>query len=172
MRVTVPGSALDESIGSPPRGIDPWVSHGSGNQGRGGRGMARRLTGTMLDGPVQAPPLGSLTSVDVYISSQCNRRCTYCFLPAEFFSSGARMGREEFAGVVNWCQQQGIGEMTLLGGEPSLHRYFPEKVKRAHGQGLQVRVVTNGHRQFRRLLTDGSIEPRHLSRVAVSLDSL
>ena len=134
--------------------------------------MARRLTGLTLDGQVQAPPPGSLTSVDVYISSQCNRRCTYCFLPAEFFSSGVRMGLDEFAGVVNWCQQQGVGEITLLGGEPSLHRYFPKMVKQAYGQGLQVRVVTNGHQQFRRLLADGSIDPRHLSRVAVSLDSL
>src|SRR5215470_5782055 len=145
MRVTVPGSALDESIGSPPRGIDPWVSHGSGNQGRGGRGMARRLTGTMLDGPVQAPPTGSLTSVDVYISSQCNRRCTYCFLPADFFSSGIKMSLEEFSGAVDWSRRYGISEITLLGGEPSLHPAFPAMVRLAHDRGLQVRVVTNGH---------------------------
>src|SRR5690242_3285583 len=106
----------------------------------GGRGMARDLGSLTLDGPVHVPPPGSLTSVDVYISSQCNRRCTYCFLPAEFFSSGIRMGLEEFAGVVNWCQRQGVGEITLLGGEPSLHRDFAKMVKRSHDQGLQVRV--------------------------------
>jgi MoaA/NifB/PqqE/SkfB family radical SAM enzyme len=82
------------------------------------------------------------------------------------------MGLEEFAGVVNWCRQQGVGEITLLGGEPSLHRDFPEMVKRAYHQGLHVRVVTNGHQRFRRLLADEWIDPRHLSRVAVSLDSL
>ena len=134
--------------------------------------MARDVGSLTLDGPVHAPPPGSLTSVDVYISSQCNRRCTYCFLPAEFFSSGVKMDIEEFAGVVEWSRQQGVTEITLLGGEPSLHRSFAGMVRLAHGQGLDVRVVTNGHPRFRRLLADGSVDPRHLSRVAVSLDSL
>ena len=44
-------------------------------------------------------PNGQLASIDVYITSQCNRRCTYCFLPAEFFTSGMRMNMERFAGV-------------------------------------------------------------------------
>src|SRR5258708_38236761 len=62
-------------------------------------------------------PEGRLSSVDVYITSQCNRRCTYCFLPPEFFSSGARMNLHRFAGVVSWSQHEGVREITLLGGE-------------------------------------------------------
>ena len=59
--------------------------------------MIQRLTGTATD---EAPrlstadhliPAGNLTSVDIYISSQCNRRCTYCFLSSDFFVSGSRM---------------------------------------------------------------------------------
>lgn len=134
--------------------------------------MARRLTGTTLCGPVHAPSPGSLTSVDVYISSQCNRRCTYCFLPADFFSSGIKMDIAEFAGVVEWSRQQGVTEITLLGGEPSLHRSFADMVRMAHGRGLKVRVVTNGHKRFRQLIEDRVVDPRQLSRVAVSFDSL
>jgi MoaA/NifB/PqqE/SkfB family radical SAM enzyme len=133
--------------------------------------MARRLTGTTLCGPAHAP-LGSLTSVDVYISSQCNRRCTYCFLPADFFSSGVKMDIREFAGIVEWSKQQGVTEITLLGGEPSLHRPFADMVRLAHDRGLKVRVVTNGHKRFRQLIEQGAVDPGHLSRVAVSFDSL
>ena len=114
---------------------------------------------------------GRLESVDVYITSQCNRRCTYCFLPVEFFASGARMSMDQFAGVVRWCQQQGVREVTLLGGEPSLHPSFADMISHAVGQQLEVRVVTNGARRFRRLLADPELR-KGLSRVAVSLDTV
>lgn len=134
--------------------------------------VAQRLLGTAFHDVVR-PPLGhGLTSVDVYVTSQCNRRCTYCFLPSEFFASGARMSLDAFSGVVTWCLRHGVGEITLLGGEPSLHPSFAEMVAAASGQGLDVRVVTNGARRFRRLMEDGVVGPDNLSRVAVSLDTL
>ena len=134
--------------------------------------MAPRVPGTELDVPPLIVPAGNLASVDVYITSQCNRRCSYCFLPADFFDSGARMSFESFSGLVRWSQHNGVGEITLLGGEPSLHPSFPDMISHASGQGLDVRVVTNGARSFQRLLADGTIGPGNLARVAVSLDSL
>jgi MoaA/NifB/PqqE/SkfB family radical SAM enzyme len=131
-----------------------------------------RLSGTVLDVPSQLSPTGSLTSVDIYISSQCNRRCTYCFLPPEYFSSGARMSVDRFSDILRWSRRQGVREVTLLGGEPSLHPSFADMVHLASGQGMDVRVVTNGARRFRRFLREGSLGPRQLTRVAVSLDSL
>jgi MoaA/NifB/PqqE/SkfB family radical SAM enzyme len=132
----------------------------------------QRLVGTAFDGLVELPAGHDLQSVDVYITSQCNRRCTYCFLPSDFFSSGRRMSVEAFSDVVAWCRRHHVGEITFLGGEPSLHPAFPEMVVLAHGQGLAVRVVTNGARPFRRLMEDGLIGRHNLSRVAVSLDTL
>jgi MoaA/NifB/PqqE/SkfB family radical SAM enzyme len=134
--------------------------------------VEQRLLGTAFHDVVR-PPLGhGLTSVDVYVTSQCNRRCTYCFLPSEFFASGAQMSLDAFSGVLTWCLRHGVREITLLGGEPSLHPSFAEMVAAATGQGLDVRVVTNGARRFRRLMEDGVIGPDNLSRVAVSLDTL
>lgn len=115
---------------------------------------------------------GRLASVDVYITSQCNRRCTYCFLPVGFFASGDRMSLDRFAEVVSWCHRHSVREITLLGGEPSLHPSFAAMVSHATAQGLEVRVVTNGTRRFRQLLADDAIGKRNLSRVAVSLDTL
>jgi MoaA/NifB/PqqE/SkfB family radical SAM enzyme len=121
---------------------------------------------------VELPPGHGLISVDVYVTSQCNRRCTYCFLPSDFFASGLRMSLDAFSGVVAWCQRQNVRELTFLGGEPSLHPSFPEMVTQARDGGLDVRVVTNGVRRFRHLLESGRIKPRDLSRVAVSLDTM
>jgi MoaA/NifB/PqqE/SkfB family radical SAM enzyme len=133
--------------------------------------MAQCVTGAALDVP-PVVPTGALTSVDVYISSQCNRRCTYCFLPPDFFASGKRMSVASFSGIVSWSKRHGIPEITLLGGEPSLHPSFAEMVRIASRNEMEVRVVTNGARRFRRLLADGVIAARDLARVAVSLDCL
>jgi MoaA/NifB/PqqE/SkfB family radical SAM enzyme len=134
--------------------------------------MPRRLPGTTLDAPLQQSPGGNLASVDVYITAQCNRRCTYCFMPPDFFSSGMRMSVGSFSGVVGWSQRHGVREITLLGGEPSLHPSFADMVRLASGRGMDVRVVTNGARRFRRLLEEGLVDPVNLSRVAVSMDTL
>lgn len=134
--------------------------------------MAQRLAGTAFHGLVELSPGHDLKSVDVYVTSQCNRRCTYCFLPSDFFASGMRMTLEAFSDVVSWCLRYAVKEITFLGGEPSLHPSFADMVALASGRGLAVRVVTNGARRFRRLMESGLTGPQNLSRVAVSLDSL
>ncbi|HEY5360369.1 MAG TPA: radical SAM protein [Streptosporangiaceae bacterium] len=134
--------------------------------------MAQRLMGTAFHGLVELPPGHNLKSVDVYVTSQCNRRCTYCFLPSDFFASGLRMSIEAYSDVMAWCLRYRVGEITFLGGEPSLHPSFADMVSLASGQGLDVRVVTNGAPRFRQLMESGLIGPHNLSRVAVSLDTL
>jgi MoaA/NifB/PqqE/SkfB family radical SAM enzyme len=134
--------------------------------------VAQRLMGTAFHDLVELPPGHNLTSVDVYVTSQCNRHCTYCFLPSDFFASGLRMSLDAFSDVATWCVRHDIDEITFLGGEPSLHPSFPEMVSLASDRGLKVRVVTNGARRFRRLLENVEIKPQSLSRVAVSLDTL
>jgi len=115
---------------------------------------------------------GHLTSVDVYITSQCNRRCTYCFLTADFLASRTHMSIDLYDRILAWSRKHGAGEITLLGGEPSLHPEFTKMVTMAHGAGMNVRVVTNGTKRFRRLIESLEIGPDQLSRVAVSLDSI
>ena len=162
--------AIRERPPTPDQG-SPMPVQGRWSGSYAGQGMPHRLSGT-LNVPRQLSPDGNLTSVDVYISSQCNRRCTYCFLPSDFFSSGVRMSLDSFSGVVSWGWRHGVREVTLLGGEPSLHPSFVEMVSLAARQEMEVRVVTNGARRFRRLLAEEAIGPFNLARVAVSLDSL
>jgi MoaA/NifB/PqqE/SkfB family radical SAM enzyme len=82
------------------------------------------------------------------------------------------MSLDRFSGVLSWSELHGVEEITLLGGEPSLHPSFADMVALVSGCRMKVRVVTNGSRRFRRLLTDGVIGPDNLNRVAVSMDSL
>lgn len=82
------------------------------------------------------------------------------------------MSMSRFTTVVDWSQRYGAGEITLLDGEPSLHTSFVDMVNLTSTRGLSVRVVTNGARRFRRLLSDGMVGSHNLSRVAVSLDTM
>jgi molybdenum cofactor biosynthesis enzyme MoaA len=118
------------------------------------------------------PTIGHLASVDVYITSQCNRHCTYCFLSSDFFASRAQMSLDLYRGILDWSRRRGIGEITLLGGEPSLHPNFAKMVTMARDEDMNLRVVTNGTHRFRKLISSLEITPGMLSRVAVSLDSM
>jgi molybdenum cofactor biosynthesis enzyme MoaA len=110
-----------------------------------------------------------LDSVDVYLTSFCNRRCTYCFLPDSYFDSRIHMPAETVEAIVGWAAQ-GAEEITLLGGEPALHPAFAEIVVRTAGTPIRVRTVTNGSHRFRAAFRRDDVRAA-LDRVAVSLDA-
>jgi MoaA/NifB/PqqE/SkfB family radical SAM enzyme len=108
-----------------------------------------------------------LDSIDLYITSICNRRCTFCFLSDDFLGNGERMPVQTVAGIVRWAGS--AEEITLLGGEPAAHPDFAEIVAlsaRTH----RVRTVTNGSRRFRAALSNPAVAAG-LDRVAVSIDA-
>jgi MoaA/NifB/PqqE/SkfB family radical SAM enzyme len=110
----------------------------------------------------------NLSNVDIYINSRCNRRCAYCFLPDEFFATRQQISIEVADAIISWCQGA-IREVTLLGGEPSLHPRIADIAELVASSGLNLRVVTNGSPPFRKLLNHRSFI-RCLRSVAVSLD--
>jgi MoaA/NifB/PqqE/SkfB family radical SAM enzyme len=107
-----------------------------------------------------------LESIDLYITSRCNRRCSYCFLPDAYFDRTQHMTPATVAAIVGWASG-GATEITVLGGEPALHPEFVTIV-RDSAAAIRVRTVTNGSRQFRAALP--AVHDA-LSRVAVSLDA-
>ena len=110
-----------------------------------------------------------LDSIDLYLTSSCNRRCTYCFLPDSYFDSRAQMSLDMVRSIVEWSYGT-ANEVTLLGGEPALHPSFAQIVRLAAQAAPRVRTVTNGSRRFRTALADQSVRSG-LNRVAVSLDA-
>ncbi len=119
--------------------------------------------------PVE-PALGALHSIDLFVTTRCNRRCDYCFLPAEYFDSGLAMSDELFASTIAWARRVGVQEVTLLGGEASLDPRLPRMLDDIQAAGLRTRLVTNGARPFRNAVERGAIGRHNLDRVAVSLD--
>ncbi|MET7418877.1 radical SAM protein [Dactylosporangium sp. NPDC005555] len=108
-----------------------------------------------------------LESIDLYITSRCNRRCTYCFLPDAYFDRTRHMPPSTVAAIVAWASGSAT-EITVLGGEPALHPQFTAIVRDTAAAPVRVRTVTNGSRHFRAALP---AVHEALSRVAVSLDA-
>jgi Radical SAM superfamily len=90
------------------------------------------------------------------ISSVCNQKCAYCFTVDHFQDrreaedgTGPRV-EERFLPVdafqerLEFLKRSGIGEVRLLGGEPTLHPQFGELVECARAAGMRVVVFTNG----------------------------
>jgi MoaA/NifB/PqqE/SkfB family radical SAM enzyme len=112
-------------------------------------------------------PVGS---IDLYLTSICNRKCAYCFLGDSFFSTKQNIGVERVREILAWAAGSSIQEITLLGGEPALHPDFSTIVCLIRAANLRARTVTNGSPRFRRALRDPLVAAG-IGRVAVSLDA-
>ena len=111
-----------------------------------------------------------LSSIDLYLTSACNRKCTYCFLSDSFLSTWRNMPVTMVRDVLDWAAGSSIKEITLLGGEPALHPEFAAIVSLIGRSGLRSRTVTNGSHRFRKAIRDPAIDAS-IGRVAVSLDA-
>lgn len=124
-----------------------------------------------VPGPTVSPHDFKLRSIDLYLTSSCNRRCSYCFLTDGYLSSGTRMSLDDIRSILQWAGQGGsIDEITLLGGEPALHPEFASIMELIGAKGLRNRTVTNGSKAFQRYLSSPERAQR-VHRVAVSLDA-
>ena len=112
----------------------------------------------------------SVSSIDLYLTSTCNRRCTYCFLGDSFFSSKLIISLDTVREILAWAAGSSIKEFTLLGGEPALHPDFSAIVALIRESNLRARTVTNGSPRFRKALRDPDVAAG-IGRVAVSLDA-
>lgn len=111
----------------------------------------------------------NLTSIDLYLQFGCNRRCDFCFLDDTQLGSKEIMSLEMVEQVIAWAE--GVDEITLLGGEPSLYPDFSKVVKMIDAAGKRVRVVTNGAQKFRATLKDPEMVAIYKKgRIAVSLE--
>jgi MoaA/NifB/PqqE/SkfB family radical SAM enzyme len=112
----------------------------------------------------------AVSSIDLYLTSACNRQCTYCFLSDSFFASRLHMKVSTVKEIIAWAVGSMIEEITLLGGEPALHPDFAEIVAVISNAGLRVRIVTNGSHRFRKAISEEAAASA-IARVAVSLDA-
>ncbi|OII64932.1 radical SAM protein [Streptomyces sp. CC53] len=100
---------------------------------------------------------------------RCNFTCLHCF-HGKRLKQGDTFSADEAINLIRLMHDQyGTEAVTLLGGEPFLHRDLPQIVRYASQElGMQVEVCTNGYRIESRLT---EVAP-HLDLLRVSLEGL
>jgi hypothetical protein len=86
---------------------------------------------------------------NLVVTGICNLSCAFCFAPAQSLLPGGRREKafislETFEERLQFLDRSGIGEVRLIGGEPSLHPQFPELIRLARAHGKRLLVFTNG----------------------------
>ena len=75
------------------------------------------------------------------MNTTCNYRCSYC--TQRFLDDRAAWARDLPRFIAGFARLPGDWEVTLSGGEPSLHRGFGELVEALAAQGRRVSMVTH-----------------------------
>lgn len=81
------------------------------------------------------------------ITNYCSAHCDFCF--ASDYQSKARfeareMSPEKFRDYLRFASGGECPELRLLGGEPTLHPFFPQFVREGREAGLRITVFSNG----------------------------
>lgn len=99
---------------------------------------------------------------------RCNFNCQHCF-------HGERLMRKDEFSFENACRlleifqdEYSITNVTLLGGEPFIHRNITEIISFSKALGLQVDICTNGYRIEKKLRKSAS----KIDNLRISLEGL
>src|ERR1035437_215565 len=92
-----------------------------------------------------------LRQVFVYMTDQCNLRCSHCFYKPRLTTEPRELASDVLFGLLHLFAELGARKLSLLGGEPMLYGRSSGNaplwnvVREAHRLGFTyVRVVTNG----------------------------
>ncbi|MEW6401318.1 MAG: GTP 3',8-cyclase MoaA [Chloroflexota bacterium] len=119
-------------------------------------------------------PFGrAITYLRISLTDRCNLRCVYC-MPGEGLQWQPRADQlsvEEIVRVVETAAQGGVKRVRLTGGEPLVHPYIVEIVRRiASIQNIEDVSLTTNAMLLERLAQP--LADAGLKRVNISLDSL
>ena len=87
---------------------------------------------------------------DAYILMlmDCNQDCLFCSMP----KNENYLSREEIRAKIDKYADEGYDQVTLTGGEPTLHPDLLEMIGYVKSKNMSVRVVTNGSNLDRSLI--------------------
>jgi radical SAM protein with 4Fe4S-binding SPASM domain len=86
--------------------------------------------------------LSSPTLADIQITTKCNLHCPHCY--AESSSEGKNIGWEDLNLALDVFEKEGIFQVALGGGEPTLHPRFIEIIETVRKRGMVPNLTTNG----------------------------
>ncbi len=85
---------------------------------------------------------------NVLITNRCNLNCPYCFAADELErndnTNKAEMSISDFEYVADFFVKSGVNEISLLGGEPTLHSQFKQVIDIAIDRNLKIVLKSNG----------------------------
>lgn len=82
------------------------------------------------------------TDLVLYINSACNLRCKHCYVGSSLLDTATRYRGEQVNAFVNSFER--LDRITILGGEPLLHREIDSIVANIDAKGVgDFRITTN-----------------------------
>ena len=66
--------------------------------------------------------------MNIMVNNYCNLRCSYCFASTEMYEKAEKqnMKEKDFFKVLTYLKRNGIREVRIIGGEPTIHPKFKE----------------------------------------------
>lgn len=111
----------------------------------------------------------NLKEIDLFITEKCNLRCEFCSICAGPYSS-RELDLGTISNFIKYAKQNGITDIHITGGEPTLHKNYKEIISLIISQNIDTRLITNG------LLLDKNdlweLERIGLKNIMFSLDGL
>jgi radical SAM protein with 4Fe4S-binding SPASM domain len=82
-----------------------------------------------------------LVSMQIELTSRCNERCIHCYIPHE--NKLYDIEDSLFYQVLEQCQEMGVLDVTLSGGEPMCHLHFADFLRKLEEYDFTVAILSN-----------------------------
>lgn len=96
-------------------------------------------TQSFLDNYLKNHP--KLISFQIEITSRCNERCIHCYIPHE--NKDTDIDPKLFYKTLKQCEEMGVMDITLSGGEPMAHPDFLDFLREAKQRDFYVTILSN-----------------------------
>lgn len=94
-------------------------------------------------GRASAVDLGRLADVYLFVTNDCNLRCTHCYVSSGEYVPPREMTTDEILGLVDQARDLGVGRFLVTGGEPFMVRDIWDIIRHITTESDLV-ILTNG----------------------------
>ncbi len=94
-------------------------------------------------GRASAVELGRLADVYLFVTNDCNLRCTHCYVSSGEYVPPREMTTDEILGLVDQARDLGVSRFLVTGGEPFMVRDICDIIGHITAESELV-VLTNG----------------------------
>jgi AdoMet-dependent heme synthase len=104
------------------------------------------------------------------IIGKCDLKCSYCYNRESGFGVDSQISVNEFRQAIDRLHSAGIEQVTLSGGEPTLHSHLADLVSVASKTGMSVHICSNGRALSLNAMS--ALAKAGLSQVQVNVDHM